>query len=357
MPIIFVLFALLAASLSVDAFHRISFVTGASGYLGREIVHELLRTNNNEDQKIICLVRSGRVQDETNYWKEFDNSDCTIDICPYDMLDDGSSLDAALCDALKSSDDDDSFATFYHVASVFRPTDNHTQTALDNVVGTENVIRSLAKHKKKLKLVVTSSMAAVRATDQEPQHGPTYCHLDWNTLSELGKNWGSSYQWSKMESERRAWELSKEYNLPMTSLCPSFVFGPPSSSSGSSSYSISLVKQWIHGESEVQSRLCVDVRDVAKAHVIAGQSSSKTDGERIIVSTERRLTSQATAEVLKQFSPTPDKITYDSTFTGGAFPIGEREVDCEQRLQELLGITLTPSEKTFADMGEMLQSS
>merc|ERR1711933_560582 len=97
-----------------------------------------------------------------------------------------------------------------------------------------------------------------------------------------------SYQWSKAESEMRAWNLSREHGVDFTSLNPSFIFGPPSNPKSSKSFSISTVSKWLSGEGPVQSRLCVDVRDVARAHVIAG-ISEKTIGERIIISTEARI--------------------------------------------------------------------
>ena len=100
-----------------------------------------------------------------------------------------------------------------------------------------------------------------------------------------------------MESERQAWVLCQNQwsnYLTMTALCPSFVFGPlmditaSSSSSVSSSYSITLVDQWIRGVSPVQSRLFVDVRDVARAHVIAANNNAAI-GQRIIVSIKFRV--------------------------------------------------------------------
>jgi nucleoside-diphosphate-sugar epimerase len=63
-------------------------VTGSNGYLGREIVHELLQQNVHP---IVCLVRPGRVNDELIYWKDHASEDC-IAVHPYDMLDGGASL-------------------------------------------------------------------------------------------------------------------------------------------------------------------------------------------------------------------------------------------------------------------------
>lgn len=329
---------------------RASIVTGANGYVGREIVHELIKDPSQEH--IICLVRPGRISQEEAYWNGKSSS---IKVMPYDMLDEGTTLQNALACANKDSTE----CCVYHVASVFGPTEDHVATARDNVKGTEMVVKCIAKYPN-CRLVLTSSMAAVRGTGQVPLNGKVYTYKDWNTSSELGDNWGSSYQWSKMESERRAWDLAKELNVPMVSLCPSFVFGPPSDDKSSSkSYSITLVSQWVQGESPVQSRLCVDVRDVARAHVAAGTLSSAV-GNRYILSAEARIPSKEAAEALKRVAQEtglgdPSKITYDSAFSGGAIKIGQQEVKALDRLKsDLGGLELIPVEQTMADMGRSL---
>lgn len=345
-----------AESFSAAPSRRVAIVTGANGYVGKAIVHELLRPDDGEtagrEDLVICLVREKRVQDEAKYWE----SEQSVKVMSYDMLDGGKTLDEALKCAYKENDA--ASCCIYHVASVFGPTNDHKQTALDNVQGTEDVIRCAAKFAPNVKVVVTSSMAAVRATDQTPKNGQFYTHKDWNTKSELGKNWGQSYQWSKAESERRAWELSKELGVDMVSLCPSFVFGPPAKGSTSSSYSITLVGQWIKGESEVQSRLCVDVRDAALAHVRAGRRS-EANGKRYILSSEARLSSVDVGAALKKIAKEtglgdPESITCDTNFDGGAIKIGDKEVEATERLAAELGVTCRPNAETFRDMAEVL---
>ena len=243
-------------------------------------------------------------------------------------------------------------------------------------------------------MVLTSSMAAVRATDQTPMNGKFYTHRDWNTVSELNENnWGSCYQWSKAESERRAWDLVRECNeryakevITMIALCPSFVFGPPCpipyklrgdatytmAGGGSSSYSLTLIGQWLQGDSPVQSRLCADVRDVAKAHLVAGTMTKlpRFDADRrYILSSEVRLSSEATAEALLQgvaraqkkrgrscIAIDTDKILFDKHFTGGAISIGMRETDASERLEKDLGIIFRPVEETMQDTAEAIVS-
>jgi cinnamoyl-CoA reductase len=327
---------------------RASIVTGANGYVAREVVQELMKIN---DGRIYCLVRPARIESESQYWSE--KSDC-ITVMPYDMLDGGATIQQALEQASRETEQ----ICVYHIASVFGPTEDHVQTAKDNVQGTEDLVKALAKYQNDCRLVVTSSMAAVRSTGQKPLNGEYYTDKDWNDRSKLGDNWGSSYQWSKAQSEKRAWELAEEHNLPMSSICPSFVFGPPSDGKLSSSYSITLVSQWVWGKSEVQSRLCVDVRDVAKAIVAAG-TMSEAIGQRFIVSKEERVPSQEMAKALQAACRetgvgSADKITYDADFQGGAIPIGSREVEATEKLERILGVTIRPVQETISDMGRAL---
>ena len=344
-----VAFALVAATTTPT-----SIVTGANGYVGRAIVHELLLQSPMEKERsnVLCLVRPHRVTEETEYWKQVlpsEHVDC-LKVLPYDMLDGGETLRAALDEC-----NDNGFCV-YHVASVFGPTEDHEETALQNVKGTCDVLETVHRWRKEsnhsdipCKVLVTSSMAAVRGTGQEPRNGKYYTAQDWNTASVLGANWGASYQWSKKESEQKATQLAKEYDIPLVTLCPSFVFGPPYGES--SSFSIQLVRQWAKGESPVQSRLLVDIRDVATAHVLAGKSSKLLSG-RLIVSTDARVSSRTLADWIREVTAPQYRgaIHSDDTFAGGAIPIGQQEVDAEGPLREALGIKLRTIQETVQDM-------
>ena len=349
----------------------VSIVTGSRGYLGRQIIHQILddcsnsnNNNNNNDStenEILCLVREKNVQDEQSYWDKVtagmtslggggddddddDDSIISIKVMPYDMLDGGMTVTKALEHAFKCEDGDDDDDTdnaikccVYHVASIFTPTEDHYTMALQNVKGTEDLMNAIVKHAssssssllKNIRVVITSSTAAVRGPNQEPLNGKFYTYKDWNTASEHGKNWGHSYQWSKAESERKAWDIANEHGLSMTSMCPSFIFGPPNGET-SSSYSIEIVDSWITGRASVQSRLCVDIRDVAKAHCLAG-TLEKAVGERIIISSEARISSQKTADefqrIARETGFDADKIHPDTNFDGGAIAIGKSKVE------------------------------
>lgn len=352
-------------SLALDG-RKFSIVTGANGYLGREIVHNLL--NCDSSSSVVCLVREKRVEEEIRYWdsvvaRNNQAGSPSVKVMPYDMLDGGKTLSDALehvLDGPNGGDGDNgvSECCVYHVASVFTKVDDHRQMALDNVKGAEDVIKTVALFPSRTtRVVLTSSMAAVRGTGQIPLNGKWYTHEDWNNVSELGKDWGSSYQWSKAQSEKRSLELALEHSVPFIALCPSFVFGPPASTSHtSSSHSLTLVRSWILGQSPVQSRLCADVRDVARAHVLAGTSRNLST-TRILLSGEARLGAREVAEELKRIAKETglgdaDGIVWDKEFDGGAVRIGEKEVECVERAKDLLGsgFELRSVEDTFRDM-------
>ena len=68
---------------------RISIVTGANGYVGREVVKTILQ--HDRDATVFCLVRPRRIEEETEYWKSGQ-----VQVLPYDMNDGGETVESAL---------------------------------------------------------------------------------------------------------------------------------------------------------------------------------------------------------------------------------------------------------------------
>ena len=73
-------------SFSATPSPSIAVVTGASGFLGREIVKELLADEDTSKREIICLVRESRVADEEKYWANVHKDYGDLRVLPYDMV-------------------------------------------------------------------------------------------------------------------------------------------------------------------------------------------------------------------------------------------------------------------------------
>jgi len=309
----------------------------------KELLHQRVQ------DVVVCLVRPASVDSERSFWRDCDE----VRVFPYDMLDGGVSLKEVLA-GFKKTDD----VCVFHSASVFGPTGDHHKTAKHNVQGTVSLVNQLSTN---CRLVLTSSMAAVRGPGQSPLNREYFTIKDWNTVSTPNsEKWGLSYQWSKLEAERQALALCEQNRIPLTVMNPSFILGPALGKS--KSFSLTLVEEWIRGKSPVQSRLYADVRDVAKAHVAAGWTHASIKSRRIIVSSERRTPCEDIATWLRlactntsSANPTnPHDIFVDSEFTGGAIPIGQKEVDARDTLANELGVQLRPVQDTILDTAKSL---
>src|SRR5690606_1653208 len=107
------------------------------------------------------------------------------------------------------------------------------------------------------------------------------------------------YSFSKVQAEKKAWEIAKaQNNWELIVINPSFVMGP-SIADSSDSESITLVKDLIKGKFKMGIPALyfgfVDVRDVARAHVIALEKD-EVEGRHILA--ERVMTFLDLAKII-----------------------------------------------------------
>lgn len=147
------------------------------------------------------------------------------------------------------------------------------------VLGTTSVLQACVGSATIRKVIVTSSVAATT-----PKSEGKFGEADWTDVNNT-----SAYSKSKTLAERAAWALYDK-EKPSWSLCtinPCFVLGPTLVNDANGT-STELATRLLSGSMPALPRLSfaiVDVRDVAKAHVLAfGLSNDVAQGRRFIVS-------------------------------------------------------------------------
>jgi len=234
--------------------NQVSFVTGANGHLGNNLVRLLLLKRESKGETVKAGVR------DIKNTEAFAALDCELVYA--EMLD-----EQAMVDALKGVD------TLYHVAAVFKhwAKDPESEIVQANLKGTEIVLKAAAKNGVK-KVVYVSSVAAIG------HDGSALDEHHWNTETQ------NAYYHSKIISEQKAWQLAKELDLHMVSVLPSAMVGP---------HALNLTDTMQFIESIRLKELpfdpnfhfnFVDVRDVAKGLLAAGKKGQ--NGERYILANE-----------------------------------------------------------------------
>jgi dihydroflavonol-4-reductase len=232
-------------------------VTGASGFIASQIVRELLARG----YRVRGTVRNPDRTDRFHFLTNLPGARERLDLVKGDLLD-AKGWDAAVagCDYVM------------HTASPYQIDVEDPQRDLVEpaVRGTRHVLDACLWAGVK-RVVLTSSMAAV--TD-EPDSRHVLTEADWNTKSTLDRN---PYYFSKVLAEREAWKMVNHEKAPfeLVVINPYLVLGP--SLSPGVNYSTQIFVNLANGAYPAIPALtwgCVDVRDVADAHVRAMESPS-----------------------------------------------------------------------------------
>lgn len=227
-------------------------VTGASGFIASRVVEELLARGYH----VHGTVRSTKDLSKYSYLTDLPGAGKRLKLFAADLLSDGS-FDAAIkgCQVV------------FHMASPYTlsPEDPRKDLVDPAVNGTINVLKTAKKLGVK-RVVLTSSMAAI---SDEPVEGKIFTEDDWNDKSSLTRN---AYYYSKAEAERAAWRFveSEKPGFDLVVINPYMVIGP--SLSPGLNASNAIFRDLLKGSYPVIMNLnwgFVDVRDAAKAHVLA----------------------------------------------------------------------------------------
>jgi len=256
-------------------------ITGASGFLATHVIAKALEAGYSVRGTVRSLEKGDAIR------RRYSHLGDKFDIVVVSDLVTGN-----LTEALNG------ISAVIHVASPFTGVvHDPKKDMLDPAIeGTLNVVRST--HNAGIKrIIITSSLVAVFDLDLGGAwRDYTYTANDWNPATYEQAIKGDKpgiwvYCASKKLAERAAFDFAKEHpELKITTINPSFIFGPPEQSTSSNdalNTSSKAIYDLISGETKTLPPdglpLFVDVRDVAQAHILALQSDSVV-GKRVLVS-------------------------------------------------------------------------
>lgn len=237
-------------------------VTGGAGYIASWIIRYLLDDGKKVHATIRNLAETNKIEHLLELQSEFPSQ---LEIFEADLLKEGSFLPAMLGVELVIHT-----ASPFFISGIKDPQKQLVSPALE---GTRNVLESVNQTPTVKRVVLTSSVAAICGDNIDSLKIPnfTFTEEHWNTTSNLHHQ---PYSYSKTLAEKEAWEIVKKQNRwDLLTINPSFVMGP-SLSKRQDSTSVDFMRNMLKGTFRTgvpNTRMgFVDVRDVAKAHILAG---------------------------------------------------------------------------------------
>ena len=321
-------------------------VTGATGFIGLHCIQQLLNQGYQVNGSLRSMDRKGEVIEslENNNTPVEHLSLFELDL----MSDDG--WDAAMegCDYV------------LHVASPFVLSNESLDFFVKPAVeGATRALKFAQKNNVK-KVVLTSSFAAV---------GDTFdgtVSFDESHWSDTTNDRMSNYSISKTLAEKAAWDYIKDNDVDfkLSVINPTAVIGP--SLSKDIGVSNSLILRLLNGSMPALAKIhigYVDVRDVAKAHILA-MTNSASDGERFIVS-EKEMWLHESAEVLNNAGfKAPSRVMPNwflkimAMFNGDMVTISKmagKSRDCHStKAKDVLGWNPIPAEDSILETAKQL---
>jgi len=320
-------------------------VTGVSGFLGSHVVDVLVK----EGYRVRGTVRSAKLAANKETYAIYRDA---VEIYPLDDL-----IAGFYTEALKG------VSGVIHLASPLAGKAASAQEAIDVAVeGTLNIFRQ-AEKAGITKFSYVSSIITypsgflkgdyTKVTDDQ-----------WSPISKdavLNKKDADAmtiYAAEKILAERALWEFVDQHpHIEMTSVNPPFFYGPfapgyrsPYETSTISNHSLStmvLLYYLITPDRGSPSPYFVDVRDTARALVaaLASPPTSEVGRKRISLSSEWVQPLDIIALITKERPALADRL--NKSFKSA--PSGISMVTDNKRLKEVLGLEVTPWQKTILD--------
>ena len=252
---------MLRAMTSIDPTKPV-LVTGATGYVASWIVRYLLE----DGYTVRGTVRDPEKKSGLEHLHALAEAHPgKLTLHRADLLDEGSYDEAmAGCELV------------IHTASPFllgKVRDPLRQLVTPALEGTRNVLGSVERTASVKRVVLTSSVVAIHGDNADMRGRGAFTEEDWNVTSSIDHQ---PYPYSKTVAERAAWEIAgQQHRWDLVTIHPGLVLGPAlttASKSGSMTTMKAFTDGTLLGGAPDLAMGMVDVRDVARAHILAGFS-------------------------------------------------------------------------------------
>jgi len=164
--------------------------------------------------------------------------------------------------------------------------------------GTSRVLRA-AKNAGVKRVVITSAFGAAGMGYTVDRNDYVFTEKDWSNLDPAAKL--SAYYKSKTLAEKSAWDfiIQEGENLELTTILPVAVMGPALGTkvSGSNQLIAIMLSGHLPGFFDIYFPV-IDVRDLAKAHILALETPDAA-GERFIISNDESISMKQLGMILK----------------------------------------------------------
>ena len=267
---------------------KLVLVTGGTGYLGLHIILQLLK----KGYEVRTTVRSMK------------SSEVILQTLKDNSIQDVSRLSFAEADLSKDEGWAEAVAGCRYVLSVASPVffeipKNEADMMRPAVEGILRVLKASRNGHVK-RVVMTSNFGAVGFSKKNPAVITT--EADWTNPKERGL---SAYEKSKLLAEREAWKFIKHEGdgLEFATINPVAILGPALNSHTSGSFVLlnNLLDGTMKRVPPIPLNL-VDVRDVAKLHILAMETPA-ANGERFIASSDGQINMTEMAEIMRKDFP------------------------------------------------------
>lgn len=251
--------------------HSPVVLTGGTGYLGSQILMYLLE--NNYEVRLTARDKSKTTNELSHLLSNYPE---LLSVCEADLMQEGS-----FDEVMQGAKGVIHCASPFKISGIKNPRKELIEPA---VKGTINVLNAANDSKTVLKVVLTSSIAAVYgdAVDKQLIEKDSFDESHWNKTSSISHQ---PYSYSKTLAEEEAWKLAEKANFQLITINPGFILGP-TPTKRSDSESIALMLDVLSGKfsSGIPPLYFgfVDVRDCARAHLLALENKSSV-GRHICV--------------------------------------------------------------------------